>query len=73
MSSADFEAQLEQSVKAHRETIAEMAARAKERIDEEIAAVKPVDVPAPPVSDAFAAAKPGNGPAVRFDEWEDPI
>jgi hypothetical protein len=76
MSSGDFAAELEQSVKQHREAIASMVAQAKARIEQGVAAVRPTDQDA-----AFASATAGNEPAVRFDDlpgadvpvWEDPL
>lgn len=81
MSSGDFEARLHQSVQAHREAIAEMAGEAKRRIEMGMPARTAVP-PAPPALNdeieadpfedaAFASARSGGGPAVRFDDVDD--
>lgn len=52
MSSGEFEAQLQQSVQAHRDAIAEMVAQAKRRIESGV----PVSAPQPSLAtDSFAA------------------
>lgn len=83
MSSGDFEARLRQSVQAHREAVAQMAAEAKRRIETGVPvrtapppppAMFREEVEADPFEDAaFAAARSGSGPAVRFDDVDDDV
>lgn len=70
MSTDDFAAELEQSVARHISDIGSAADRAKARVAESIAGVRPPD-PAPGPDPVQDAALPPRG-LVSFDDFEEP-